>query len=335
MKRFRIVLVTLQFLALAIVTLLLAVPSWAQMDGLSSREQIIKWTPLWKGERLPDGRPKVSDDLIKRLCNGTTSEEASWGPIRQAGYLHQWEGGFMTTHPEMRLCGRAFTVRWFPGRPEMMKVINDDAEAKGQSQMNVRTMDMLQQGDVAIADFYNNIIDGVYTGDNLAVSIWARTGNGYVVNGGIRDVEGTAPYPFPVYFRAPWPGTFPGKMVVCVNCPVQIGEVTVMPGDVVLGDREGLTFIPPHLVEAVVKHHEITSLVDDWRKAKYIEAKGSIKPSELYGSIAFQNPAYRKECIAYVQKKFTEKGQKVPVPTQDNAFCGEPPRQSQPPAKKP
>jgi hypothetical protein len=124
-------------------------------------------------------------------------------------------------------------------------------------------------------------------------------------------------------------------MVVCVNCPVQIGDVTVMPGDVVLGDSEGVTFIPPHLVEEVVKAGETVSLVDDWRKAKYIAAKGTIKPSELYGSIAFSNPAYRKECVEYVQQQYREKGWPVPVPSKERSFCGEPPRQAEPPAKKP
>lgn len=295
-----------------VIGLVLLGPTYAlaQVDGWS-KAQIIKYTPLWTDERLPDGRPKVADDLIQRL-KGATSEEAAWGPLRREGYTHQWEGGWTILNATQRLVGRVFTVRYMPGRPEMNQIIERDATARGESQSNVRTMDMLQPGDVVIADHYANHIDGVYTGDNLAAAIYTRTGNGYVVNGGIRDWEGTEPLGFPLYFRKPWPGTFPGRMLVGINVPIQIGDVTVMPGDVVLGDKEGLTFIPPHLVEKVVHHHEVTTLVDEWRIKKFLDAKGTIKPSELYGRIALQNPAYVAECKSYVEKKFAEKGMKVP-----------------------
>jgi regulator of RNase E activity RraA len=302
------------------ILLLLAfvLPAGAQLTGWG-RDHIIKYTPQWKGERFQDGRPKVPDALVERLRKAQiTSEEAAWGPLRRAGYLHQWDGNWKILNRHKRLIGRVFTCRYMPGRQEMNDLIEREAEEKGLSQSNVRVMDMLQPGDVVVADHYGNIVNGVFTGDNLAVAIYSRTGNGYVVNGGIRDQEGTEPHGFPVYMRDVWPGTFPGRMLVGINVPIQVGDVTVMPGDIVVGDGEGLTFIPPHLVEEIAQHSEITTLYDDWRKQKFIDSKGSIKPSDLYGAIGMRDPAYQKECKQYVERQMKEKGISAP---KDARYC--------------
>lgn len=304
-----------------LVMIFASIPSLnAQMSGWG-KDEVVKYTPKWQGERFEDGRPRVPDSVIDRLENAT-SEEAAWGPLRREGYLHQWEGGWQILNSHKRLVGRVFTAKYMPGREEISTIIEAEAQARGDSQSNVRVMDLLQPGDVVIVDHYANIVHGVFTGDNLAAAIYARTGKGYVNNGGIRDVEGTEPLGFPIYFRAPFPGTFPGRMLVGINVPIQIGEVTVMPGDVVVGDKEGLTFIPAHLAEKVAEHHEATSLVDEWRKEKYLSSGGSIKPSELYGRIAFQNPAYSRECYEYVSRKFREEGKTPPVPSEETPICG-------------
>lgn len=319
-----------RFLRVVLSGFLAALPSLGAaqaMDGFG-RTQLIKFTPNWKGERFPDGRPRVPDNVIQRLKQAT-SEEAAWGPLRRAGYTHQWDGGWMILNPKQRLVGRVFTCQYMPGRQEINEIIEAEAQAQGLSQSNVRVMDMLKPGDVVIADHWGDEVNGVFTGDNLAVAIWMRTGNGYIVNGGIRDWEGTEPHGFPVFFRKPHPGTFPGRMLTGVNVPIRVGNVTVMPGDVVIGDQEGLTFVPPHLAEAVADHTEVTQLVDQWRHQKFIASKGAIKPSDLYGAIGMRNPDYQRECHAYVEKKFAEKGRKVPPlssETNRSSLCAPPDR---------
>ena len=81
------------------------------------KEDIIQITPLWKGERMEDGRPKVSADVLRRLRKITLEE--AWGPLWMKGYKYQFEGEFRTTHPGTTLVGRAVTGVMVPMRPDL------------------------------------------------------------------------------------------------------------------------------------------------------------------------------------------------------------------------
>jgi hypothetical protein len=123
------------------------------------RELLIRYTPLWDGERFPDGRPKVPDEIINRLKEiGVTSEEVAWGPLRIVhNYRHQWAGAtegvpWVILNPTRGLIGRAFTCEYMPGRHEIADVIEGEAREKGQSGHNKRMMDMLRPGDVLVCD---------------------------------------------------------------------------------------------------------------------------------------------------------------------------------------
>jgi 4-hydroxy-4-methyl-2-oxoglutarate aldolase len=61
-------------------------------------------TPKWTGERFPDGRPKVSDDLLKRMKR--VPLEQAWGVLKAAGYLHQYEGNWKNIHAGEVLVGQ-------------------------------------------------------------------------------------------------------------------------------------------------------------------------------------------------------------------------------------
>jgi len=88
----------------------------------NDRESVIALTPLWKGERLPDGRPKVADKYLDALY-GMTLEEV-WKPIFVLGYENQFVGGgeapMQTLHDDGRkLVGRAVTCTFCPTRPDL------------------------------------------------------------------------------------------------------------------------------------------------------------------------------------------------------------------------
>ncbi|MEX2264090.1 MAG: hypothetical protein WD696_19205 [Bryobacteraceae bacterium] len=288
----------------------MVLPLMAQMDGFG-REQLIKYTPQWNGERFADGRPKVSDALIERLRKvRLTSEEAAWGPLKMVHkYDHQWAGGFQILNRERGLTGRAFTCQFLPGRPEVAQVIEGEAAARKQNQHNVRMMDMLQPGDVLVVDMAGGrVADGVVVGDNLALGIFIKTGNGFVVNGGIRDQEGIEPHGFPLYYRGAHPSIFGDLMMTGINIPIQVGDVTVMPGDVVIGDREGLTFVPPHLAEAVVANAELFHLADEWRAHKFKTTGPSLRIGDYYGRTGMKDPELQRQCTEYVNRKLREEG---------------------------
>jgi regulator of RNase E activity RraA len=278
-------------------TLALVIPAAAQVHSMS-REQMLKYTQQNPYERFPDGRPKVPDALIEKL-KGMSAEEVL--SIVRKGYANQYADGFQIINPSKNLVGRAFTVQLLPSRPDIADVDQKEWRAKhGGGRLSHQTaLDMLQKGDVFVADAFGNRNAGGIVGDNLAYYIWKTTGAGFVIDGAIRDLNGIAPTGMGGYYRDAVPAAIRDVMVGGINVPVRIGNVTVLPGDVVLGDREGVFFIPPHLLQDIVDEAEITHIHDEWTKIKFDE--GKYKSSEIYGRPS--DPALIKEYEAYLKQR--------------------------------
>lgn len=237
-----------------------------------SPEEIIDYTREWTGDRFDDGRPKVPDALIERAKNVTITE--AWGILRGDGYHHQYEDGWICTHPGEVLVGRAVTAMYMPRRPQMRTIMEEKGAELGCVGDQISwPIDMLVPGDVYVADVFGKIEQGPVMGDNLAASIYAKSGNGVVHDAAIRDVDGLQEMPgFTSFFRGTHPSyASPTIMLGGVNCPVRIGGVTAMPGDVVLGRPDGVVFIPPHLAEKVVKTSELVQLRDQFGKQRLTE----------------------------------------------------------------
>ncbi len=123
------------------------------------------------------------------------------------------------------------------------------------------------------------------------------------VDGTIRDLEGIFELPTQIYYKAAHAAAVSGVSVAGINIPVQVGGAVVMPGDVVLGDRTGVVFIPPHLVKEIVDQADLTHIHDEWTKAKFLT--GKYKASELYGGPL--SPENQKEYDAYVKRRLAER----------------------------
>ncbi|SFF57605.1 RraA family protein [Thermoflexibacter ruber] len=245
-----------------------------------SKEELIALTPEWKGERFPDGRPKVPDALLKRM-KLVTLEEA-WAVLRNENYKFQYEGGWQCINPDSVLVGRAVTAIFMPGRPDVHRVIQKKGESEGRIRgQNAWTIDLLVKGDVYVVDQFGAYEDGPTIGDNLGNSIYAKTGNGIVYDGAIRDISGLKEIGgFTSFFRSYHPSHHLNNpdgalntTLVGINRPTRIGKVMVMPGDVVLGRDGGVIFIPPHLAEKVVKTSEIVRLRDMFGHLRLREQK--------------------------------------------------------------
>ena len=245
-----------------------------------SPEELIEYTPEWKGERFADGRPKVPDDILERMKNVSITQ--AWGVIRGPGYNWQYEDGWVCTHPGQVLVGRALTAMYMPRRPVMRQVMEEKGERAGCIGDQISwPIDMLVPGDVYVADVFGKIDQGAVIGDNLATAIYANSGNGVVHDASVRDIDGIQELPDFTSFVRGFHPTFasPTIMLTGVNCPVRIGGATVMPGDVVLGRDDGVVFIPPHLAEQVVKTSELIALRD--RFGKQCLAEGKYTPGQI------------------------------------------------------
>lgn len=264
-----------------------------------TREQMIHFTPENPFERFPDGRPKVPDELLEKV-KGLSVEEA-WGILRAKGYTHQYAGpGFKRLHPERKLVGRAVTAQYLPTRPDLDKVLAADARKQGLPfSINQKVIDLLQLNDVPVVDLMGPAQGHNFGGDNLQAAIYGVTRTGAVVDGTVRDLEGMVDFPTQIFYRDGHPAAVEGVTVIGINIPVKVGDAVVMPGDVVLGDRTGLMFIPPQLVKEIVEKAELTHVHDEWTKAKFLT--GKYKASELYGGPL--SPELQREYDAYVKQK--------------------------------
>ncbi len=226
----------------------------------ASKADLLALTAAWKGDRYSDGRPKVPDDLMRRMK--AVSIEEAWEVLRGRGYENQFAGGWQMLHPDPPFAGRALTASYLPGRPDLVERVMEVGKAEGRiGPSNSWPIDMLQKGDVYIADGFGKVADGTLIGDNLGNAIYAKSGTGVVFDAGARDIDGLrAIEGFNAFVRG-WDPSFMKNMIMCsVNRAIRVGPVTVLPGDVILARREGVIVIPPSLAEEVVVTSEVVGL---------------------------------------------------------------------------
>ncbi|HZQ24452.1 MAG TPA: RraA family protein [Terriglobales bacterium] len=263
-----------RFTILLTVLIFFKVVFAAAQLGLFSKEQRVAFTSEWHGERFPDGRPKVPDAILQRLKSVTADE--AWDVLQDAGFHNEFESGWRVINPGDRLVGRVVTAVFMPRRPDFDSVIQANGKKEGRvGDENSWIIDILQPGDVLVVDLFGKIRYGTIVGDNLSTAIYSKSHNGLIVNGAVRDVTGIEEIKgFQVYTRGVDPSALENVMLMGINVPIRIGDTTVMPGDVALGDPEGVTFVPPQLAEKLADDTEMDHLVDEWghmmlREGKY------------------------------------------------------------------
>jgi regulator of RNase E activity RraA len=250
--------------------------------GVLTKDLLIKYTPEWTGERFPDGRPRVPDGILERMKKVTLEE--AWAVLRNEGYNHQYEDGWLAIHPGRVLVGRALTAQWLPGRPDIHRVIEEQGKKDGRiGGQNAWPVDMLQPGDVYVCDHFGLKQDGPSVGDNVGSAIYAKSHNGIVYDGAVRDINGLNEledfvsfvryYDPSHHFSTIASGGRLNSTMIGINTPIRIGHATVMPGDVVLGRDGGVLFIPPQLAQKAVEYSEITQLRDRFGHQRLREGK--------------------------------------------------------------
>jgi len=279
----------------------------AQLFTLT-KDEMVALTATNPFDRFPDGRPKVPDSILNRARE--ISSEEVWAVVGNGGgpgrgYTNQYADGFEVLHPGKTMVGRAFTVQFMPSRPDL----NTYNSAKGvknglPAQMNNQVaIDMLQPGDVLVVDLFGKVDGGTMVGDNLFYYVMKTTKSaGMVIDGAIRDLDGDAEMDMPAYFRKTHPSAIANVTLTGINIPIRIGNVTVMPGDMVVGDREGIYFVPPALAQQVIDNADTLHVHDEWTRMKFDE--GKYKSSEIYGSP--KDPVLLQEYRDYLKKRLDE-----------------------------
>jgi len=240
---------------------------------LTNPEIIKSITTSWTGDRDKNLRPLVPKDIIERMKLVTTEE--AWGTCRKNGYNFQFAGNWNNLHPDRVIVGRAVTCRWVPKRPDL----NDAIEKQGKKEkrigfQNSWVIDELENDDLIVVDLFGKIFDGTFAGDNLTTAIKSKTGTGMVIDGGIRDTQRIYEMKdFNAFVRGFDPSAINDVSMPEINGVTRVGDATCIPGDVVLGTRSGVIFIPPHLAEEVVLSSENVRLKDEFGQQRIMEGK--------------------------------------------------------------
>ncbi len=220
-----------------------------------SKEELIFLTSEWKGERFPDGRPKIADSLLERAKYIMIDD--AWTVLKNEGYLNQFEGNWKTVN-DTPMTGRALTAMYLPSRPDVEKNIKARGALQGRKgNTNSWPIDILTKGDIYIADAFGKISGGSIMGATLANSIYSKSGTGVVFNGAARDLQELKMLKgFNAFVRDFHPSFTEEMILMGLNTPIRIGNAIVLPGDLVIAQKEGVLFVPAHLAEQVVSTAE-------------------------------------------------------------------------------
>lgn len=229
----------------------------------TSKEEMIFLTSEWKGERFPDGRPKIPDELLERAKHIMIDD--AWNALRNEGYHNQYEGGWKMVN-ETLMTGRAVTAMYLPSRPDVERNIKERGAKNGRKgNTNSWPIDTLVPGDLYVADAFGKIGGGPIMGSTLANSIFSKSGNGVVFDGASRDLQEIRNIQgFNAFVRDFHPSFTEEMILMGLNTPIRIGKAIVLPGDLVIATVEGVLFVPAHLAEEIVSVAEFVVRKDQF-----------------------------------------------------------------------
>jgi 4-hydroxy-4-methyl-2-oxoglutarate aldolase len=286
-------------------------PANAQLHTWT-KDQLAEYTKAWTGDRFPDGRPKVPDNLVQRAARMSAEEvSVNWNargataaPMPTGGGRggsNQYAGDLEVLQPGTMLVGRAFTLQFMPARGDLDSMV---AQKAGVSSIDIQpALEQLQPGDVLVVDMLGQKDSGALFNDNLFYYITkSKKGAGVVIDGSFRGIDDIAKMGAPLYYKNAKLSDAISVTLAGVNVPVRIGPVTVMPGDLVMGDAEGVTFIPPQLAQGIIDAADTTHIHDEWTKKKFDE--GKYVSSDIYSNP--RDPALRQEYQEYLKKALEE-----------------------------
>ncbi|MDQ3013509.1 MAG: hypothetical protein M3X11_22750 [Acidobacteriota bacterium] len=242
------------------------------------RTQRDTWTPLM--DVMKEKRSRVTDEQLERLR--ALSIENVWGAIQGKGYRACFVNHLKPTQPSMKMVGRALTMRYLPQRPDLDEAVKQLAkEGNWDAAFNVRGGEDAKAGDVVVVELGGMVDRATFMGTMTGLGMKVRGVKGIVVDGGIRDLSGFLEIKdLPVYYAGAHASAMADQIGVEWNAPVRIGNVTVLPGDVVIGDEEGLLFFPPQLADEVIKAAENQTYNEEF-KAEMLKS-GKYRTRDIY-----------------------------------------------------
>ncbi len=211
----------------------------------------------------PETGGRLSDDLrakLERVPVAGLSQQ-----LRKRGLDNVTIDGVRPLHPGAKLVGTARTLRFVPNREDLF------ASHGGGYNAQKRTFDAVEEGEVIVIEARGETGSGTL-GDILAIRARARGAAGIVTDGGVRDADAVTAVGIPVYTSGAHPAVLGRKHVPWdLDLTIACGGTTVQPGDVIVGDADGVIVIPPGIVEEVVDAVLAQEDEDAWIAARVAE----------------------------------------------------------------
>ena len=183
-------------------------------------------------------------DQLRRVSTATLTSQ-----LFKLGFRNTYLNGVKPLNPSLRMAGEAVTVRFVPAREDLATF-----EAIGKPDYPQRkAIDEILPGQVLVLDCRN--INSVAAGGEILMSrLKARGAAGAVTDGAMRDYVSIQKLGFPVFASNMAASAHVHRhLAVDINVPVGCAEVLVMPGDIMVGDEEGVVCVPRHVADQVAK----------------------------------------------------------------------------------
>ncbi|MBS1905543.1 MAG: fumarylacetoacetate hydrolase family protein [Actinobacteria bacterium] len=211
----------------------------------------------------PASASGLSPELRAKLIAAPTAGLSA--QLRKRGLHACFIDGVSANLPGAKIVGTAKTLRFVPAREDLFKTHGGGYNAQK------RCFDAVNEGEIIVIEARGDATTGTL-GDILALRAKARHAAGVVTDGGVRDFAAVAEIGLPVFSRGAHPSVLGRKHVPWdVDVTIACGGATVQPGDIIVGDSDGVIVIPPALAQEVVDATLAQEEEDAWI-AEQVEA---------------------------------------------------------------
>lgn len=212
-----------------------------KLDDLQRAEA---WGSAAEAGLAPEPTFVLTAELKARINSVGTATLSS--QLRKRGLNNVSIDGLQSTRPGTRLVGRARTLRFIPNREDLFTAHGGGYNAQK------RAFDGLGVDDVLVIEARGETGTGT-VGDILALRAQVQGAAGIVTDGGVRDLAAVSALELPTYHRGGHPAVLGRRHVPWdLDLTIACGGAAVQPGDIIVGDADGLLVIPPHLIEQLV-----------------------------------------------------------------------------------
>ena len=205
---------------------------------------------------------EIPQSILDRYKKVTTA--TVWSAVRRRGSLACFMEDVIPMTPGRRLAARARTLRSLPPRPDL-----HDEVVIGENAPEYRAMALCGPGDVLVIDTMRSPFSTVL-GDVKLLQLKMQRADGFVSDGAIRDLEVVSTYGLTIFTQRRTPTAREYGEAYQENVDIQCAGVLVRPGDVIVGDDDGVVVVPAYMAEEVIDWVEIHEEAEEYVKSKIL-----------------------------------------------------------------